>query len=261
MSEADEPHGLPGIARWVTASPPSCGPVRLVAVDGHAGSGKSTLAGRLAPLLGDAPVLHLDDVAAHGEFFDWTDRLAEQVLTPLGHGSPARFDVYDWQRCTFTRTDVLPPAPVVLVEGVGAGRRRAAPAPGGPAVDGPGRGGVLGPRQAPGRAGTRRILAGVDTGGGGALRARPITPVRGLPGAGGPVRLPGARPAHRPRPPRRAPAPVTFREGADAMPHRTAQGVQAVAHRLLTSAPAAITFSGTRSSRPHTDTKPPVVPP
>ncbi|MFD0459286.1 NACHT domain-containing protein [Streptomyces violaceoruber] len=27
---------------------PSCGPVRLIAVDGHAGSGKSTFAGRLA---------------------------------------------------------------------------------------------------------------------------------------------------------------------------------------------------------------------
>ena len=46
---------------------PSCGPVRLVGVDGHAGSGKSTFAGRLAEALDGAPVLRLDDIDAHKE--------------------------------------------------------------------------------------------------------------------------------------------------------------------------------------------------
>jgi hypothetical protein len=102
--------------------------VRLVGVDGHAGSGKSTLAGRLSGLLGDAPVLHLDDVAAHGEFFGWTARLTRQVLTPLAAGETARYDVYDWEARRFTRTGDVRPAPVVLVEGVGAGRRALRPA-------------------------------------------------------------------------------------------------------------------------------------
>lgn len=127
MSEADGPGGLPALARHLAALPPSCGPVRLVAVDGHAGSGKSTCAGRLSALLGAAPVLHLDDVAAHDAFFDWADRLHRQVVAPLEEGRTARFDVYDWRQRTFARTGVLPPAPVVLVEGVGAGRRALRP--------------------------------------------------------------------------------------------------------------------------------------
>ena len=66
--------------------PPSCGPVRLIAVDGHAGSGKSTFAGELARSLGGAPVLHLDDLACHDELFGWTDRLIAQVIEPLARG-------------------------------------------------------------------------------------------------------------------------------------------------------------------------------
>ncbi|MDJ1132428.1 uridine kinase family protein [Streptomyces iconiensis] len=106
----------------LTALPPSCGPVRLVGVDGHAGSGKTTLAALLSAELGGVPVLHLDDLAAHDVLFDWTDRLADQVLAPLGRGESARYEVYDWVERARTSEAVLPPAPVVLVEGVGAGR-------------------------------------------------------------------------------------------------------------------------------------------
>ncbi|MFF9196115.1 uridine kinase [Streptomyces sp. NPDC014779] len=103
--------------------PPSCGPVRLVAVDGHAGSGKSTLAGRLSEALDGAPVLHLDDLASHAELFEWTGRLLEQVVVPLSEGRTARYHPYDWNLRAFGPARTLEPAPVVLVEGVGAGRR------------------------------------------------------------------------------------------------------------------------------------------
>ncbi|MFF7182565.1 uridine kinase [Streptomyces sp. NPDC008121] len=106
--------------------PPSCGPVRLVAVDGHAGSGKSTFAGRLAARLA-APVLRLDDLATHEELFAWTDRIREQVLLPLSRGEVARYHPYDWNLRAFGPPRELPPAPVVLVEGVGAGRRALRP--------------------------------------------------------------------------------------------------------------------------------------
>ncbi|MEE1938980.1 hypothetical protein V1L54_06050 [Streptomyces sp. TRM 70361] len=120
--------GTPAVlARRLRALPPSCGPVRLVAVDGHAGSGKSTFAGHLAGELGGAPVLHLDDLASHGALFEWTDRVLEQVLAPFSRGEPARHRVYDWERRMFAGERVLPPAPVVLVEGVGAGRRALRP--------------------------------------------------------------------------------------------------------------------------------------
>ncbi|MFF4173570.1 uridine kinase [Streptomyces sp. NPDC001744] len=107
--------------------PPSCGPVRLVAVDGHAGSGKSTLAARLSAALGGAPVLHLDDLATHEELFAWTGRLREQVLEPLARGRTASYRPYDWRLRRFGAPRSLPPAPVVLVEGVGAGRREVRP--------------------------------------------------------------------------------------------------------------------------------------
>jgi uridine kinase len=96
-------------------------------VDGHAGSGKSTFAGRLARALDSAPVLHLDDLASHTELFDWTGRLRDQVIEPLGRGESARYRPYDWRARRFGPPRALPPAPVVLVEGVGAGRRALRP--------------------------------------------------------------------------------------------------------------------------------------
>ncbi len=102
--------------------PASCGPVRLVAVDGHAGSGKSTFTGRLAQALGGAPVVRLDDLATHEELFGWAGRLRRQVLEPLSRGADARYAVYDWTARRFQGSRLVPCAPVVLVEGVGAGR-------------------------------------------------------------------------------------------------------------------------------------------
>jgi uridine kinase len=107
--------------------PPSCGPVRLIGIDGHAGSGKSTFAGQLADALGGAPVLRLDDIASHEELFDWTDRLLAQVIEPLAQGRTAHYAPYDWRARRFGPDRLLPPAPVILVEGVGAGRRALRP--------------------------------------------------------------------------------------------------------------------------------------
>ncbi|MDT0309431.1 hypothetical protein RM780_21065 [Streptomyces sp. DSM 44917] len=121
--EGEGEDALAGLAARVRALPPSLGPVRLVAVDGHAGSGKSTLAARLSAALGGAPVAHLDDLAAHGAFFGWVETLRAGVLEPLAAGREGRFAVYDWERRAFRGEARVPPAPVVLLEGVGAGRR------------------------------------------------------------------------------------------------------------------------------------------
>ncbi len=118
---------LASLAREIGALPPSLGPVRLIGIDGHAGSGKSTFAGRLAEALGGVPVLHLDDVATHEELFAWPDRLRTQVLEPLAAGRPAHWAPYDWVERRFGPEQVLEPAPVLLVEGVGAGRRALRP--------------------------------------------------------------------------------------------------------------------------------------
>ncbi|MFE1751977.1 uridine kinase family protein [Streptomyces anandii] len=117
-------HALASLLRRL---PPSCGPVRLVGVDGHAGSGKSTFAGELARALDGAPVVHLDDVASHDEPFAWEGRLLAEVIEPLARGRTARCPVYDWHARRFGPPRPLPPAPVILIEGVGAGRRALRP--------------------------------------------------------------------------------------------------------------------------------------
>ncbi|WP_371679537.1 uridine kinase [Streptomyces sp. NBC_01276] len=118
---------LESLARELAVLPPSLGPVRLIGIDGHAGSGKSTFAGRLAGALGGAPVLRLDDVATHEEPFGWPERLRSQVLEPLAEGRAAHWTPYDWVERRFGPPRVLEPAPVLLVEGVGAGRRALRP--------------------------------------------------------------------------------------------------------------------------------------
>ncbi|MBX9398911.1 hypothetical protein K4749_36350 [Streptomyces sp. TRM72054] len=118
---------LSALAHLLRDLPPSCGPVRLIGVDGHAGSGKTTFAGQLANALGGAPVLHLDDIASHDELFAWTDRLLGQVIEPLRRGETAHYAPYDWRTRRFGPPRPLPPAPVILVEGVGAGRRALRP--------------------------------------------------------------------------------------------------------------------------------------
>lgn len=72
-------------------------------------------------------MLHLDDIASHAELFAWTGRFTAQVIEPLGRGESARYAPYDWNRRAFGPPRTLPPAPVILVEGVGAGRRELRP--------------------------------------------------------------------------------------------------------------------------------------
>ncbi|MFI6447653.1 hypothetical protein [Kitasatospora sp. NPDC050543] len=131
MADSDGVQGgsaeLTALAAELAALPPSCGPVRLIAVDGHAGSGKTTFATALAAALGGAPVVHLDDLATHEELFGWVGRLRAQVLEPLAAGRDAEHRVYDWTLREFATVRRVPAAPVVLVEGVGAGRRELRP--------------------------------------------------------------------------------------------------------------------------------------
>jgi hypothetical protein len=67
-------------------------------------------------------VVHVDDVASHEELFGWTERMRAAVLEPLARGTDAASPVYDWTRRRFGPPAPVPCAPVVLVEGTGAGR-------------------------------------------------------------------------------------------------------------------------------------------
>lgn len=81
----------------------------------------------MARELGDAPVLHLDDIATHDELFEWTGRLLAQVIEPLARGEDAHYAPYDWRARCFGPARTVPPAPVIVLEGVGAGRRALRP--------------------------------------------------------------------------------------------------------------------------------------
>lgn len=116
------------LAARVLTSAPTLGPVRLIAVDGPAGSGKTTFAARLADALGQAPVVHTDDLLE-----GWTDlatywpRLEAWVLAPLRCGKPGRYRRYDWDTEAFAEWHDVDVAPVLIVEGVGSARSEAVP--------------------------------------------------------------------------------------------------------------------------------------
>ncbi len=98
------------------------GPLRLVAVDGPGGAGKSTYARELSEAAGGAPVIHTDDFAAADNPIDWWPRLLEQVIEPLAQGDAAHYQRYDWQSETLAEWHTIEPAPIVIIEGVSAGR-------------------------------------------------------------------------------------------------------------------------------------------
>jgi cytidylate kinase len=109
-----------------TGSKPSGGSW-IVALDGWSGSGKTSLADRLAPAL-DAPCIHMDDwVPGWSGLARSVDLLVEGVLTPLAEGKPARWRRWDWERDDWGDEREQPPAPLILVEGCGAGAARVRP--------------------------------------------------------------------------------------------------------------------------------------
>ena len=101
---------------------PAVGAVRLVTVDGYSGAGKSRLTGRLAAALGRVPTVHLDFFyPGWGGLAAGVDLAAEWVAAPLVAGRAARWRRFDWEAGRFAEWRETPWAPVVVLEGCGAG--------------------------------------------------------------------------------------------------------------------------------------------
>lgn len=116
-------HDYSAIAELIRTSPPQCGDVRAIGIDGPAGSGKTTLAAGLSAVLDNCPIVHMDDIY-DGWFQDFEtqlgNRLIAEILEPLSQGNPARYKKYDWHKRQFTSQVELAPHPFVILEGVGA---------------------------------------------------------------------------------------------------------------------------------------------
>lgn len=113
------------IVDGVAATPPGC--PRIVAIDGRSGGGKSTLAQRLADAVPGSAVIHVDDVAWNTPMFEWDDLLAKGVLEPLRRGEAVAYRPPAWDLHRRPGAIAAPSGrTLVIVEGVGAGRRELA---------------------------------------------------------------------------------------------------------------------------------------
>ncbi|MGH3206307.1 MAG: uridine kinase family protein [Trebonia sp.] len=102
------------------------GRTRVIAIDGRSGAGKTSLADGLRVELG-APVVTLEDLYGGWDGLErGIDLLVAEVLEPLSAGRAARVPKYDWVTAAWATPWVLEPSEVLIVEGVGAGARRAA---------------------------------------------------------------------------------------------------------------------------------------
>jgi uridine kinase len=102
------------------------GRTRVVAIDGRSGAGKTLLASRLRTQLG-APVVSLEDLYGGWDGLEHgIDLLVFEVLVPVSDERAARVPRYDWLTREWAEPVVLEPPELLIVEGVGAGARRAA---------------------------------------------------------------------------------------------------------------------------------------
>jgi uridine kinase len=102
------------------AAPARLAAGRLICIDGPAGSGKSTLADQVHRLSG-APVLRMDDLyPGWNGLFD-VDPHVLGILEPLSRGESGRYCRYDWPAGEYRESRVVDPAPLLVLEGVGAG--------------------------------------------------------------------------------------------------------------------------------------------
>ncbi len=128
----DLPDGEPDCGPWRLAPiadlVPALGRPRVLAVDGRSGSGKTTLVERVVATVPGAAVVHTDDVAWYHDFFDWADLLADGVLEPWRSGAAVAYRPPAWEARGRRGAITVPAeAPLLVVEGVGAGRRALAP--------------------------------------------------------------------------------------------------------------------------------------
>jgi hypothetical protein len=99
----------------------------VLAVDGRSSSGKTTLAARVQAAVARSAAVHTDDLAWWHSRFGWADLLLDGILMPVHQGRPVSFRPPSWaEHGRAGSIDVPSACPLLIIEGVGAGRREAA---------------------------------------------------------------------------------------------------------------------------------------
>jgi hypothetical protein len=100
----------------------------VVAVDGRSSGGKTTFAGRLAAAWPGTAVVHTDDIAWCQAVLDWDQLLADGILRPVRAGRAVAYRPPQWEaRGRPGAIEVPESCALLIVEGVGAGRRELSP--------------------------------------------------------------------------------------------------------------------------------------
>lgn len=119
MARPSEPAPAQALA-LARSRPPTLGTGRLICVDGPSGAGKTTFAAALGRLDLSSRVVHLD---ALYDGWDGLPRVGEQLaslLEPLVAGRAGTYRRYDWHAGRYAETVTVEPAPLLVLEGVGA---------------------------------------------------------------------------------------------------------------------------------------------
>ena len=99
----------------------------IVAVDGRSSGGKTTLAARMQGAVNGSALVHTDDIAWAHSRFGWADLLVDGILEPVRRGAAVSFRPPGWDEPGWEGAIEIPAGgPLLLVEGVGSGRRELA---------------------------------------------------------------------------------------------------------------------------------------
>ncbi len=110
------------------AQPARLGNSRLILIDGPGGSGKTTLSRALASIRPHTTtVVHLDDLYPGWTGLRDVHRLLPTLVSPMAAGHGGHYRRFDWYLDQVMESVFVPPRPIVVVEGCGAGLRALAP--------------------------------------------------------------------------------------------------------------------------------------
>jgi len=113
-------HRYDDIVALIRERQPACGSTTVVAVDGPSGSGKTSLADQFAEV-GGAAVLHLEDLYPGWHGLAATPPMVRGILDAIAVDQIGTATRWDWVNDRPGPTLYVPPAPTLIIDGVGSG--------------------------------------------------------------------------------------------------------------------------------------------